>query len=115
MTASPLRRYLLTAWNSRLGACVTPVGVLAIGAGDPPPYAVAWVPDPRDELGDGWQSRLADTTPAQVAVALPDWIEEGGGLQLLDIDWPDGVTDPRLAAEYGLDELLAEVLSAFDT
>lgn len=112
-TAAPTRRFLLMVWAAQLGASVRPVGVLAVAAGDQTRHAAVWLPRVW-EAADGWQERLAGTSANDVAAALPSWLQEDGGLRLVEIDaGPDDV-DVRTAAEIALDEVLAVIVPVLD-
>ncbi|WP_430787160.1 hypothetical protein [Actinoplanes sp. G11-F43] len=112
MTASR-RRFLLTVWDTTLGAAVHPVAVLAVDT-DParPGHAVVWVPGTWDDA-DGWRERLAGATTAAIAAALPEWLAQDGGLALAEIDAGPAEVDLRTAAEFALDEVLAVLLPLF--
>lgn len=115
MSAAPAstRRFLLMVWAAHLGASVRPVGVLAVAGGDQARHAVVWLPRVW-EAADGWQQRLAGARADDVAAALPSWLEEDGGLRLVEIDAGPGDVDARTAAEIALDEVLAVIVPVLD-
>ena len=110
--AGTRRRFVLTTWDSWIGAAVRPVGVLAVDHGAPD-HAVAWVPGSFDDAA-GWRDRLADTRRDQLAAAVTGWLEQDTGLHLIEIDPGPTRVDLRTAAEFALDEVLAVLLPMFD-
>lgn len=123
MTTGRRRLFLMTGWQSRLGAAVRPVGILALDTTGRSAevgesyrgHVVAWVPGHRSE-GDVWRTRLIVTAPTDLPDAVTVWANEGGTspLILLTDEAPEVVqnagADLASAAAAGLDAVLAEIL-----